>query len=113
MVDFLKNQVLGNTYAEEVEEKIASMGNSAAGGGKASGGSDVDEFFEKAARLIIDKDKASIGMLQRALQVGFNRAARIMDQLCQYGVVGEEEGTKPRKILMSPEQFEQLREEML
>ena len=113
VVDFLKNQVLGNTYAEEVEEKIASMGNSAAGGGKASGGSDVDEFFEKAARLIIDKDKASIGMLQRALQVGFNRAARIMDQLCQYGVVGEEEGTKPRKILMSPEQFEQLREEML
>lgn len=112
VVDFLKNQVLGNTYVEEIEEKIASMGNSAAGG-KASGGSDVDEFFEKAARLIIDKDKASIGMLQRALQVGFNRAARIMDQLCQYGVVGEEEGTKPRKILMSPEQFEQLREEMM
>ena len=62
--------------------------------------------------LIIDKDKASIGMLQRALQIGFNRAARIMDQLCQYGVVGEEEGTKPRKILMSPEQFEQLLEEV-
>ncbi len=112
VVDFLKNQVLGNTYAAEIEEKIMSLGSSG-GGGKSSGGSDVDELFEKAARLIIDKDKASIGMLQRALQIGFNRAARIMDQLCQYGVVGEEEGTKPRKILMSPEQFEQLLDEVL
>lgn len=112
VVDFLKNQALGNTYAEEIEEKIASLGSGGSGGDKASGGSDVDELFEKAGRLIIDKDKASIGMLQRALQIGFNRAARIMDQLCQYGVVGEEEGTKPRKILMSPEQFEQLLEEV-
>ena len=69
-------------------------------------------MFEKAGRFIIDKDKASIGMLQRVLKVGFNRAARIMDQLCELGVVGEEEGTKPRKILMSPEQFEQLLEEI-
>lgn len=113
VVDFLKNQVLGNTYAADIEEKITNIGSSSEGGGKSSGGSDVDELFEKAARLIIDKDKASIGMLQRALQIGFNRAARIMDQLCQYGVVGEEEGTKPRKILMSPEQFDQLLEEVL
>lgn len=112
VVDFLKNQALGNTYEVEIEEKIASMGSSSSEGEKASGGSSVDELFEKAGRLIIDKDKASIGMLQRALQIGFNRAARIMDQLCQYGVVGEEEGTKPRKILMSPEQFEQLLEEV-
>ncbi len=111
VVDFLKNQTLGNVYAEEIEAEIANMGSSQ-GGGRASGGSDVDELFERAGRLIIDKDKASIGMLQRALQIGFNRAARIMDQLCQYGVVGEEEGTKPRKILMSPEQFEQLLEEV-
>ena len=112
VVDFLKNQALGNTYAMEIEEKITSMGSSAGENEKSSGGRSVDELFEKAGRLIIDKDKASIGMLQRALQIGFNRAARIMDQLCQYGVVGEEEGTKPRKILMSPEQFEQLLEEV-
>ncbi len=114
VVDFLKNQVLGNTYAQEIEEKIKNMeGTGGAGGGESAGESNVDELFERAARLIIDKDKASIGMLQRALQIGFNRAARIMDQLCRYGVVGEEEGTKPRKILMSPEQFEQLLEEVL
>ena len=51
--------------------------------------------------------KASIGMLQRAFKIGFNRAARIMDQLCEAGIVGGEEGTKPRKILMTPEEFEQ------
>lgn len=45
-------------------------------------------------------------MLQRTFSIGFNRAARIMDQLTGVGVVGPEEGTKPRKILMSAEQFE-------
>ena len=56
---------------------------------------------------IIEKEKASIGMLQRWFKIGFNRAARIMDQLADAGVVGEEEGTKPRKVLMSMEEFEQ------
>ncbi|MCM1541262.1 MAG: DNA translocase FtsK [Blautia sp.] len=112
VVDFLKNQTLGNVYAPEVEEKIKSMG-SGSGSGGSSGGSEIDELFEKAGRFIIEKDKASIGMLQRVLKIGFNRAARIMDQLCEFGVVGEEEGTKPRKILMSPEQFEQLLEEQI
>lgn len=113
VVDFLKNQTLGNAYAEDIEEKIKSMGSGAAGTGGDGTGSQLDELFEKAGRFIIEKDKASIGMLQRVLKIGFNRAARIMDQLCEYGVVGEEEGTKPRKILMSPEQFERLIEEML
>ena len=47
-------------------------------------------------------------MLQRNFKVGFNRAARIMDQLQEAGVVGPEEGTKPRKVLMSLEAFEQI-----
>ena len=72
-----------------------------------------DEYFEAAARLIMEKDKATIGMLQRALKIGFNRAARIIDQLADAGIVGPEEGTKPRKILMSPEQLEQFFEENL
>ena len=113
VVDFLKNQTLGNTYASEIEEKIRSIGTGAGSGGASDGGSEIDELFEKAGRFIIEKDKASIGMLQRVLKIGFNRAARIMDQLCEFGVVGEEEGTKPRKILMSPEQFEQLLEEQI
>ena len=64
-------------------------------------------------KFIIDKNKASIGMLQRAFKIGFNRAARIMDQLSDAGVVGPEEGTKPRKILMSQEEFENYIEESL
>ncbi len=111
VVDFLKNQTLGNTYAEDIEEKIQNIGSTGAGAGMGSG-SDRDEYFIEAAKFIIEKDKASIGMLQRLLKIGFNRAARIMDQLCEYGVVGEEEGTKPRKVLMSMEQFEQLLEEI-
>ena len=109
VVDFLKNQALGNTYAEDIEEKIQNIGASGAG---AVGGSERDEYFEEAGKFIIEKDKASIGMLQRLFKIGFNRAARIMDQLCEHGVVGKEEGTKPRKVLMSMEQFEQLLEEI-
>ncbi len=113
VVDFLKNQAIGNVYAQDVEEKIVNIGS---GSNISSSGSDstsaVDEYFTDAGKFIIDKDKASIGMLQRVFKIGFNRAARIMDQLCEYGVVGEEEGTKPRKVLMSMEQFEQLLEEI-
>lgn len=112
VVDFLKNQRLGNTYAEDIEEKLKNISTSSGSSSGGDGGSSRDEYFEQAGRFIIDKDKASIGMLQRVLKIGFNRAARIMDQLCDYGVVGEEEGTKPRKVLMSMEQFEQLLEEI-
>lgn len=66
-----------------------------------------DALFVDAGKFIIEKDKASIGMLQRWFKVGFNRAARIMDQLAEAGVVGEEAGTKPREILMTMEEFEQ------
>ena len=113
VVDFLKNQTLGNIYAEDIQEKIMNMGSGgSAGTSSGDGGSSLDEYFADAGRFIIDKDKASIGMFQRMFKIGFNRAARIMDQLYEYGVVGEEEGTKPRKVLMSMEQFEQLLEEI-
>lgn len=114
VVDFLKNQAIGNVYSEDVETQIKNLGSgSGTGGSTGGGGASIDELFVDAGRFIIEKDKASIGMLQRVFKIGFNRAARIMDQLADAGVVGEEEGTKPRKILMSPEQFEQYVEETL
>ena len=67
---------------------------------------DQDEYFAQAGKFIIEKDKASIGMLQRVFKIGFNRAARIMDQLEEAGIVGPEEGTKPRKVLMTKEEYE-------
>lgn len=110
VVDFLKNQAIGNTYGEDIEEQIQNIG-AGVGGAGAGSVSERDDYFVEAGRFIIDKDKASIGLLQRAFKIGFNRAARIMDQLYEAGVVGEEEGTKPRKILMSMEEFEQYIEE--
>ena len=68
-------------------------------------------MFQEAARFIVTKEKASIGMIQRMFKVGFNRASRIMEQLADAGIVGPEEGTKPRRILMSEEQLEQYFEE--
>ena len=113
VVEFLKNQRLGNIYDSDIQSKMESLSLASSDGHGAGGGDERDPYFVDAAKFIIEKDKASIGMLQRVFKIGFNRAARIMDQLCEAGVVGEEEGTKPRKILMSPEQFEQFIEESL
>lgn len=111
VVDFLKDYAPESAGSDEVEEKINNIVVEAGPVGGASsgeGGDGYDEYFVEAGRFIIEKDKASIGMLQRMFKIGFNRAARIMDQLCDAGVVGEEEGTKPRKILMSAAEFEQM-----
>ncbi|MDE7249703.1 MAG: DNA translocase FtsK, partial [Lachnospiraceae bacterium] len=113
VVEFLKNQTLGNIYDPGIQDKIAAYGGSGGASGASGDGNEKDQYFIEAAKFIIEKDKASIGMLQRVFKIGFNRAARIMDQLCEAGVVGEEEGTKPRKVLMSMEQFEQYIEESL
>ncbi len=109
VTDFLRNQDIDTGYGEEIEKQIQNF-QSFSGSGSANGepGSDRDEYFAEAGRFIIEKEKASIGMLQRVFKIGFNRAARIMDQLCEAGVVGDEEGTKPRKILMTMEQFEEM-----
>lgn len=105
VVDFLKSNNGETSYDDKISQEIASTG--AVGANGASGAEpDVDEYFVDAGKFIIGKDKASIGMLQRVYKIGFNRAARIMDQLSDAGVVGPEEGTKPRKVLMTLEEFE-------
>lgn len=68
----------------------------------------LDPLLAEAGNLIIESGKGSIGYLQRNFRIGFNRAARIMDQLCEKGVVGPELGTKPREIKMSKAEFEEL-----
>lgn len=108
VVEYLKAQNGETTYNEEVTTQItSSAGSSATAIGNSASDDDRDEYFVQAGKFIIDKNKASIGMLQRMFKIGFNRAARIMDQLFEAGVVGPEEGTKPRQVLMSEEQFEQ------
>ena len=108
VVEYLKNHNGDADYDNEIVQHVnTSEIGTGQGLGAGSEENERDMYFTEAGRLITDKDKASIGMLQRTFKIGFNRAARIMDQLCEAGVVGGEEGTKPRKVLMSKEEFEQ------
>lgn len=105
VVDFLKaNMTEEVVYDEEVTNSITSMESNVSG---KENESDRDSLFADAGRFVIEKEKGSIGMLQRYFKVGFNRAGRIMDQLADAGVVGPEVGTKPRKILMTNAEFEE------
>lgn len=104
VVDFLKaNTTEEAVYDEEVTSSISSMESMSSKGTD----SEKDSLFADAGRFVIEKEKGSIGMLQRYFKVGFNRAGRIMDQLADAGVVGPEVGTKPRKILMTTQEFEE------
>jgi len=67
---------------------------------------EVDELFKEALSLVIDSGQASISMLQRRLRIGYARAARLIDQMEEKGFIGGFEGTKPREILITKEQFE-------
>ena len=106
VVDYLIQNNGNTSYSDELEEHMNTNMPSSVGA-PAVEGDDRDTYFVEAGKLIIDKEKASIGMLQRMFKIGFNRAARIMDQLAEAGVVGPEEGTKPRKVLMTKEEFEE------
>lgn len=115
VVEFLTSNNEKAEYNNDMEETLNNMpttgGSTVSISDNDSGNDGRDAYFMDAAQILMDKERASIGMLQRYLKVGFNRAARIMDQLEEAGIVGPEEGTKPRKILMSPEEFAQFIDE--
>ena len=60
---------------------------------------DLDDMLEDAARLVVQNQHGSTSMIQRRLKLGYNRAGRIMDQLEALGIVGPNEGSKPREVL--------------
>ncbi len=110
VVEYIKEHNGDAQYNDSVQQKMESLQSSGSNSVSISDSDAADDgrdaYFVDAATIIVDKEKASIGMLQRYLKVGFNRAARIMDQLEEAGIVGPEEGTKPRTVLMNKEQFE-------
>lgn len=109
VVEFIKENNDPAHKAADITEQVnaaAQVESIKEGNSSAEEDDGYDEYFEEAGKLVIDKDKASIGMLQRVYRIGFNRAARIMDQLAEAGVVSAEDGTKPRKVLMSKDDFE-------
>ena len=115
VVSYIKaNNASDSSAMADIENQIDGIASSNGNGQDADlkGDSVYDEYFADAGRFIIEKNKASIGMLQRVFKIGFNRAARIMDQLAEAGVVSEENGTRARQVQMDMPTFEQFLEEM-
>lgn len=97
LVGFLKEKSPVVNYTEEVTSQPALMKKAGAG---ASNGSDGhDQLLEDAIQIICQYDKASASLLQRKLSIGYSRAAKILDQLEELGVIGPAEGSKPRDVL--------------
>ena len=105
VVKFLKENNEAAAYHDEVASTVLPSGSGS--GSAAPAAADArDELYVQAGRFLIESEKGSIGSLQRKFRIGFNRAARIVDQLTEDGVLGPEEGTKAREILMTAEEFE-------
>lgn len=90
--------------AAQVKGKGGSSGSTAASGGDAEG-TDGDELLEQAIAVVVEAGLASTSLLQRRLKVGYARAARLVDEMEEKGIVGPFEGSKPRKVLMTKDQY--------
>ena len=117
VVNFVKESGTAD-YSDEVMEKIEEvMKQSDKSGGKSSGGSapapdegeGCDELLGAAVEVILETGQASVSMLQRRLKLGYSRAARLVDQMEERGIVGPFEGSKPRQLLITREQWQELK----
>jgi S-DNA-T family DNA segregation ATPase FtsK/SpoIIIE len=107
VVNFIKSRGVPVQYTTEVVEQAVNIkGRGTIGGDGMGGGGGRDDLFEQAVRIVCSHDRASSSLLQRRLSVGFNRAARLLEQLEEAGVVGPADGSKPRDVLIrDPDQF--------
>jgi len=100
-------------YDDAVDNFIESAASDEKGESAASSGSansDYDEMFGDAVNVVLDLGQASTSVLQRKLKLGYSRAARLIDQLEEAGVVGQFEGSKPRQVLISRAQWQAMQE---
>lgn len=103
VVNFIKSRGVPVQYTTEVIEQAVNLGKK---GSIAGGGGDEDALFEQGVRIVCAHDRASSSLLQRRLSIGFNRAARLLEQLEEAGVVGPADGSKPRDVLIrNPDEF--------
>ena len=113
VIDFVKSDSVAS-YNDEVMEEIEKAAERKNSTGKPDGGDGpdggiYDELLYQAADVIFDTKQASVSMLQRKLKLGYSRAARLIDQLEEHGLVGPNEGSKPRQILMSRDEWMAMR----
>ena len=103
-----------SAYSQEVMEQIEKRAEQGGKGGAsesasgAANASDGDELLPAAVEVILETGQASVSMLQRRLKLGYARAARIVDEMEERGIVGPFEGAKPRQLLITKEQWEQM-----
>ncbi len=108
VVDFIKNKQEPMEYDDKIMEEIerqATMEKKKGDKGLAEGDDDVDPLFNDAVECVIDAGQASTSYLQRRLKVGYSRAARLVDELEERGIVGPLEGSKPREVLITRQQW--------
>jgi S-DNA-T family DNA segregation ATPase FtsK/SpoIIIE len=91
IVNFIKKQATPS-FDESILAYEADSTDSKTGG-------DFDEKYDEAVELVTDMGQASISLVQRYLKIGYNRAARIIEQMEAQGIVGPSDGVKPRKVL--------------
>lgn len=104
VIEFIKGQVEeDNRYSEEVIKKIKKGGSTEI--------DDRDEFFDDAVEAVISAGQASVSMLQRRFRIGYNRAARLVDSLEATGIVGPQDGPRPRRVLLSEEEWQEMNSE--
>jgi S-DNA-T family DNA segregation ATPase FtsK/SpoIIIE len=107
VIEHVRSQVKEAEYSEEV---IDSISNGVSG--EQSDAGDADELLPEAIELVVMQGQASVSMLQRRFRIGYNRAARIVDQMEARGIVGPQDGSKPRNVLMTDDEFNQSKEEV-
>ena len=108
MIDFVKSQVEETEYSETVIDKIeqANVPDAEKGNTRDMG----DELLPDAIELVVGAGQASVSMLQRRFRIGYNRAARIIDMMEERQIIGPSEGSKPRKVLLSEEDLQVMKE---
>ncbi|MDY5739564.1 MAG: DNA translocase FtsK, partial [Anaerovoracaceae bacterium] len=105
VINYVKSQVKDVEYSGEVistieNENLMPMGKS----------SDGDELLPDAIECVVKTGQASVSMLQRRFRIGYNRAARIVDMMEERGIVGPQDGSRPRQVLINEDELNQLKE---
>ena len=107
VIDFWKEQAGDDGAPEEIRQQVMQEINTVTTDfSSGADGEEEDELYEDAVQLVVDSGQASASMLQRRFRIGYNRAGRLIDTMEARGIIGPSEGSRPRKVLISKEEYE-------